>query len=792
MRTRAALPVFYFLLGAYAVCAQATLLREAQVLLFGSEISWGLMLAFWLGGVAVGAQVGGWWTSRSRRPWLFLVAASLAMPPALVAAVLFLRLARTVLGIGAGEYVGLADMAWVSLAATVPVSVWVGLAFPAASALLGSGASGPAEKARAVGRVYLIESAGSLAGGALFSFVLVGRVSPFALTVAGGACLAAGATALAQEHARWRPAAGLLLLCALVRGAAVVVGLADWFDGRAVSWRWESFAPGLDLLESVDSRYQNIAIGRLGDQFSVYTNGTASATWPNHRDLAIEAHLSACEHPAPRRILVLGGGLEGKIAELERHRPERLDYVTLDRTEYEAVYAHLDAEDHAAADRIRPQTHFADARRYVKRVASAPQPRYDLVILAAPEPASALEARLYTEEFFAELSHAMADDGVLALTLTGSVGHWGPELAAYVASIVRPVERVFPDVLVTFGNPVHIFASRRAGVLSDTGDALAERYRARGLESPYFDPVWFEGASDLLDPEKRAQVRWALAAQVPPHLNTDDEPAAALYYMRYWLTTAEAAHGDRGPPAARRGGLLDALLRLRLDWVMGAIAVAAALVVVAGLARGRQGLGRAALLWSVGTTGFASMALEIVLLYTFQTLYGYVYSMVGMVVGVFMFGLVAGSHLANRRLRASDGAGRRPPGLGSLVALDLALVTFASALVLILAGLRSSSADWPVQAATFGLVAVAGLLGGLVFPVAAAVRLAQHEPLQRAAGTIDAADHLGACAGAIVTGVALVPVLGITGTCLAVAAMKALSALALGASAAVRPVSPEA
>ncbi|HUX00167.1 MAG TPA: hypothetical protein VMY35_04240 [Phycisphaerae bacterium] len=794
MPKRAPLLVFYFLLGAYAVCAQATLLREAQVLLFGSELSWGLVLAFWLAGVAVGARVGGWAAARARRPWRFLVAAALAMPPILVAEILFLRMARMALGVGAGEYIGLADMAWVSLAATAPVSVWVGLTFPAASALLGTGARGPAERARAVGRVYLVESAGSLVGGALFSFILVGRTSPLSLTVAGGACLAAAAAALARDQARWRPAPALFLACAALHAALVLAGATAWLDSQAVAWRWHSFAPGLDLVESVDSRYQNIAIGQLGRrQFSLYTNGTVAATWPNHTDLAIEAHLAACQHPAPKHILVLGGGLEGKIAELERHRPERLDYVTLDRVEYDAVYRRLDAVDRRAADRIRPQTHFADARRYVKSVAAAPAPRYDLVVLAAAEPASALEARLYTEEFFAELSSAMADDGVLAFSLTGSVGHWGPELAAYVACIVRPLQRVFPEVALTFGNPVHVFAARRPGVLAPTGELLAARYRERGLESPYFDPVWFEGASDILDPEKRAQVRRTLDAQIPEHLNTDDQPAAAVYFLRYWLTTTEAAHAERGAPPLRRTRLLADLLRLRFEWVIGAAIAAALLASLAGLARGRRSFRRAALLWSVGTTGFASMAAEIVLLYTFQTLYGYVYSMIGLVVGVFMFGLVGGSHLANRRLRAAErGAPRHPPGLLSLLALDLALVGFASGLVLILAGLRASAADWPVQAATFGLVAVAGLLGGFVFPVAAAVRIGEGEPLERAAGTIDAADHWGACAGALVTGVALVPVLGITGTCLVVAAMKALSALVVGAAAMTRPASPGA
>ncbi|HET6442239.1 MAG TPA: hypothetical protein VFH53_07670, partial [Phycisphaerae bacterium] len=288
MRGRTAVFVFFFLLGAYAVGAQATLLREAQVLLFGSELAWGLVLAFWLAGVAVGAQVSGRILARSRRPWIVLLASALAMPPILAAEILLLRAARPILGVGSGEYVGLGDMAWVALLATAPVSLWVGLAFPAASALVGADAQSLAQRARSVGWVYLVESAGSLVGGALFSFVLVGRVSAFTLTAGGGALLAAGAAAIARERVRWRPAAAIFLACAAISAGLVVGGITNWLDSKTVQWRWRSFAPGLDLVESVDSKYQNIAVGRLGNQFSLYTNGTVAATWPNHTDLAIE------------------------------------------------------------------------------------------------------------------------------------------------------------------------------------------------------------------------------------------------------------------------------------------------------------------------------------------------------------------------------------------------------------------------------------------------------------------------------------------------------------------------
>ena len=79
--------------------------------------------------------------------------------------------------------------------------------------------------------------------------------------------------------------------------------------------------------------------------------------------------------------------------------------------------------------------------------------------------------------------------------------------------------------------------------------------------------------------------------------------------------------------------------------------------------------------------------------------------------------------------------------------------------------------------------AASGVLGGLVFPLAAAVALREQASTERVAGAVDAADHIGACAGALVTGVVLVPVLGISGTCLVVATMKVLSSLFVGAAA---------
>jgi spermidine synthase len=258
---------------------------------------------------------------------------------------------------------------------------------------------------------------------------------------------------------------------------------------------------------------------------------------------------------------------------------------------------------------------------------------------------------------------------------------------------------------------------------------------------------------------------------------------AAFYHVRYWLAQSEADHAGPEAPAEHRADVLGALLHLRLEWVLAAVAGGTILAAGLGLVGRARGLRRAAVLWSVGTTGFAAMALEIVLLYTFQTLYGYVYSMVGLVIGVFMFGLVVGSLAMNRRLGRLRAAGRTGPGLATVAALDLAVAVFAAGLLVGVGLLRRWSADVPVQVVTFALVGVSGVLGGLVFPLAAAVSLREKgSRTGRAAGAIDAADHVGGCAGALVTGTVLVPVLGLAGACLTVAAMKVLSAALAGVS----------
>ena len=51
---------------------------------------------------------------------------------------------------------------------------------------------------------------------------------------------------------------------------------------------------------------------------------------------------------------------------------------------------------------------------------------------------------------------------------------------------------------------------------------------------------------------------------------------------------------------------------------------------------------------AIVSTGFAGMALEIILIFAFQNIYGYVYENIGLIIAVFMFGVSLGGGISNR------------------------------------------------------------------------------------------------------------------------------------------------
>jgi len=191
---------------------------------------------------------------------------------------------------------------------------------------------------------------------------------------------------------------------------------------------------------------------------------------------------------------------------------------------------------------------------------------------------------------------------------------------------------------------------------------------------------------------------------------------------------------------------------------------------------------------AIAATGFAGMILDLALIYTFQTLYGYVFHWIGLLVTAFMAGAAVGSSVITSRLV------RIKNDIACFLKIEVALIVLSILLPLIFINV-SPYLDRPLiffllQIVFLVLSFLSGLLVGAQFPLASKIYLSSHRNntltdgnnISRTAGLLYGCDLLGGWISGILGGVVLLPVLGLWKTCLIVVFIKVSSFIVIATS----------
>jgi spermidine synthase len=181
------------------------------------------------------------------------------------------------------------------------------------------------------------------------------------------------------------------------------------------------------------------------------------------------------------------------------------------------------------------------------------------------------------------------------------------------------------------------------------------------------------------------------------------------------------------------------------------------------LATGKANVVTAGLL----TSGFAASCIEVLLLVAFQTLYGYLYQMIGVIVTVFMGGLAVGALL---RPKLVPSVSRR-----AYMMAQIGITAYALVLLLFLSELdRFSGASFLTLTLFMVLTFEIAALVGIVFSIAAELRAGDATAV---ASELYGVDLLGSALGALLVATILIPAAGFEGVCLIVGALTLLSGL---------------
>jgi spermidine synthase len=742
------------LIGFSAVIGQIVLMRELIVVFNGNEISLGIMLATWLFWTAVGSSLSSRFALGGINARRAVAALECLLGVSLLPTIWALRASRTFFQTVPGELVGPAPMLLTSLACLSLFCIVAGALFVVATRMYEQECAVSARIATS--SAYLLEAAGSGVGGILASIVLLRFLGSFQIAIVVALLNLCMAAVLWFRMSRRQIGAATVAaaLCTIVLLTSILlIYVAPALDRSAQARLWRGFR----LLGSRDSIYGNLAVidtgNATGNIRSIYDNGVILANAPDENAAEEAVHYALLEHPAPRHVLMIGGGVNGSIAQALKHPTVvRIDYVELDPALIAMAQQFFPVQFAPLVSDPRVHVHYADGRYFLTTSGG----RFDMIILNVPDPQTAQLNRFYTAEFFRSARDHLASGGLLALQLRSSEDYISPDLAEFLRCIQHTLQTVFPYVVAIPGETIHFFAATQPNVLTDNPQTLMARLQERNLKTQYVREYFIPFR---MMPDRMEQVRAQLQPLPSTPVNRDFEPIAYYFDVVLWSAQFKLGYSRWFRAAAH----------VAFTTVMDAVLVIVWFVaVLLATVPARERRARSTAACCIAATGFTLMALQIFLLLAFQSIYGYVYQQLAILIAMCMVGIAFGSWLSIRRIRSSAS-----PPYRTIAATQFLLALSGPALIFVVGLLSKISGIATTRlAAQFvfpALAALCGMLGGYQFPIATEVYLHDYDKNNNSnndrsgrsrLGALYAIDLLGGCVGALLLSSYLIPVFG--------------------------------
>jgi len=739
-------------MGVSGIVAQVILLRELLVSFLGNELTFGIILANWLILEAIGSFLIGQSVERTKKTTEIYVLFQLIFSLSLPFSVFLCRVFKNFIFTVPGEAVGLWPVFYSSFIILLPVAIPHGALFTYGCKIF---AQVGKEGSPAIGKVYVLETVGSIIGGVLITFLLIQYFNSLEITLAISFLngfisiflLGPGPKAFPLGKGLW----GFSIILTLLFAYSLVSPLAKKVHFFSIQAQWK----GLEVIHNENSVYGNITVTKRGEQFTFFTDGIPSITAPVPDLASIEdfVHFPMLFHGNPHNVLVLSGGAGGVIHEILKYPVGRVDYVELDPLLLKLVEKYSTPLTQSELSDRRVKVHYTDGRLFVQRTASY----YDVILIGLSAPQELQTNRLFSAEFFSIAKKRMNREGILVLTLPGSLTYISAELRDLNGCIMDTLKSVFRHLRIIPGDTNLYLASDSDKLLEITAGELIKRLEGRRLKTNLFTMAYIE---------YRLQERWlkwflGFMEKRKVQVNHDFRPRGVFFHLAYWNSLFSPQHT----------ALFKWFEGLSLKMVLFPIAFLTMLLALIFVRR--PSASWHALPYAILTSGFAGMMFDLAIIFTFQTLYGFLYHHIGLLITIFMAGVALSSLEVTKRLE-KIGTGRR-----LFLIIEFCMILFSVFLpfaFFIPSHYLDKTAVYVLLYALLLIMSfLSGVLIGAQFPLASKIYLdfrVRDRALGPTAGLLYGADLLGGFFGGLLGGVLLFPILGLRESCFLNAAIK--------------------
>lgn len=548
--------------------------------------------------------------------------------------------------------------------------------------------------------IYITDSLGDVTGGALFSFFLVYLFSPLQSVFISNIFLIS-ATYYLLKDSDMRP---FRIISAA--GLALFVLLSGvLFEQKSL------IPPEGKLVYYKESKCGRIEVHQDREQFTLIGDGVPLFSNQNTSKAEETIHYPLSQLSDPRQILVISS--EGNIMEeLEKYHPESIDYVELDPDLSDVLFRFGLIKKIHGLNVINQ-----DGRAYLEKSDKI----YDAIILNLPEPETYQINRLYTDSFYAIVKKHLSSTGILSFSMEGYDNYLAEPQRQKISSVYNTLSRHFKNVLLLPGQNIYFIASQ-SSLKTDIPDSL----NRKGISTSYVSSYYYGNVTD----DRINQLKELIDKSTP--INTDIYPQLMRIMFMQWFAKFSTS-----------------------PFVFIIILTALSLIYLVCITKEE---------FVLFSTGCMAMGTEILVIFAFQIFYGYIYLKIGLIITIFLAGLLPGAWIGNRY-----GGNKKI----LLVITDAILILLTGILIM-----AFKQVGYSISLYAFLLYGfIVSMTCGYQFPTA----LKLTGDSNRAVTKLFSADLIGAAAGTLLISVAVIPYFGIIWAATALIGLKFISLIIMAA-----------
>jgi spermidine synthase len=733
-------------IGLSGIVAQVMLLRELLVSFYGNELTLGLILANWIILEAFGVFIIGKFIDRIKNKLNIFIILQILFSLMLPLSIYFSRIVKSMLGVPFGEAIGLSSIFYSSLLIMLPVSFCHGALFSCGCNIYYSYIK---DSIRSIGKIYAWETIGTIIGGIVLTYILIPHLNSFQIALIISISNLIICLFFFKEISKIFKYVILVLI--LLMAYLALCGTLNKIHNYAIKKQWKI----QDVLDYRNSIYGNIVVIQKEEQRTFFYNGLPIITTPYPDITFVQefGNLPLLFHPHPQDILVISGGAGGLINEILKHPIRKIDYAELDPLIIEMLKKYSSRLTERELRDSRVNIINQDGRFFVKKKNTSH--KYDIALLGLSKPADLSTNRVFTQEFFALVKKRLKSDGILALYLPGSLTYLSSELRDLNACILNGLKSRYGYVRIIPGDYNMFLASDSGDVMNVNSHLIAQRINQENIKADILVPAYLDYRLDRKWLERFTHSSIGATRKI----NQDFMPFAVFQMLVLW----NKQFSPRFAYILETLGILDlkviSLLTLAITMVLFFILYY------------RHNLTKLVLTYSIATTGFFGMLINLVLIFSFQVVYGYLYHRIGLLISIFMGGTALGSIFMTHNTRNIKNS------LSLFVKLEAAIVLFSYLAALIITrflGYTNFSA-----LIFMALFFISGLLIGLEFPLATKMYLQDKKGVGFTSGLLYFSDLIGGWLAGVVGAVIFLPILGLFNTCMVIIFLKLSSLLLL-------------